>query len=141
MDGFPSGQRGQTVNLLSSTSVVRIHPHPFFICFLRGLSSAGRAPALQAGGHRFEPCRPHFTTNIAGWSSPVARWAHNPEVDGSNPSPAMKRAVRLVFSQVGRLAQMVEHLTFNQGVGSSSLLSLIKKRILCLGSSVGRAMD
>ena len=25
----------------------------------RGLSSAGRAPALQAGGHRFEPCRPH----------------------------------------------------------------------------------
>ena len=29
MDGFPSGQRGQTVNLLSMTSVVRIHPHPF----------------------------------------------------------------------------------------------------------------
>ena len=28
MDGFPSGQRGQTVNLLSVTSVVRIHPHP-----------------------------------------------------------------------------------------------------------------
>ena len=26
----------------------------------RGLSSAGRAPALQAGGHRFEPCRPQL---------------------------------------------------------------------------------
>ena len=26
--------------------------------------------------------------NIAGWSSSVARWAHNPEVVGSNPSPA-----------------------------------------------------
>ncbi len=25
---FQSGQMGQTVNLLSSTSVVRIHPHP-----------------------------------------------------------------------------------------------------------------
>ena len=25
---------------------------------------------------------------IAGWSSLVARWAHNPEVVGSNPSPA-----------------------------------------------------
>ena len=24
------------------------------------LSSAGRAPALQAGGHRFEPCSSHF---------------------------------------------------------------------------------
>ena len=29
LDGFPSGQRGQTVNLLSTTSVVRIHPHPY----------------------------------------------------------------------------------------------------------------
>ena len=26
----------------------------------RDLSSAGRASALQAGGHRFEPCRSHF---------------------------------------------------------------------------------
>ena len=24
----------------------------------------------------------------AGWSSPVARWAHNPKVAGSNPVPA-----------------------------------------------------
>ena len=28
MDGFPSGQREQTVNLPSQTSMVRIHPHP-----------------------------------------------------------------------------------------------------------------
>ena len=27
--------------------------------FAWGLSSAGRASALQAEGHRFEPCRPH----------------------------------------------------------------------------------
>ncbi len=27
---------------------------------------------------------------IAGWSSLVARWAHNPKVGGSNPSPATK---------------------------------------------------
>jgi hypothetical protein len=25
---------------------------------------------------------------FAGWSSPVARWAHNPKVAGSNPAPA-----------------------------------------------------
>ena len=25
---------------------------------------------------------------IAGWSSSVARWAHNPKVTGSNPVPA-----------------------------------------------------
>ena len=28
MDGFPSGQRGQTVNLLATPSVVRIHHRP-----------------------------------------------------------------------------------------------------------------
>ena len=31
LDGFPSGQRGQTVNLLQIASVVRIHLHPFVI--------------------------------------------------------------------------------------------------------------
>ena len=25
---------------------------------------------------------------VAGWSSLVARWAHNPKVVGSNPAPA-----------------------------------------------------
>ena len=30
MGGFPSGQRGQTVNLLQIASVVRIHHHPCF---------------------------------------------------------------------------------------------------------------
>ena len=29
MGGFPSGQRGQTVNLLAPPSVVRIHLHPY----------------------------------------------------------------------------------------------------------------
>ena len=28
---------------------------------------------------------------IAGWSSSVARWAHNPEVAGSNPVPATRQ--------------------------------------------------
>ena len=60
MDGFPSGQRGQTVNLLQLASVVRIHLHPF---------------------HRYK-------INYAGWSSLEARRAHNPEVIGSNPVPA-----------------------------------------------------
>ena len=30
MGEFPSGQRGQTVNLLQIASVVRIHLHPFY---------------------------------------------------------------------------------------------------------------
>src|SRR5262249_53069796 len=36
-----------------------------------------------------EGCR-KVCVGIAGWSSPVARWAHNPKVAGSNPAPATK---------------------------------------------------
>ena len=31
---------------------------------------------------------------IAGWSSPVARQAHNLKVVGSNPTPATKKKIR-----------------------------------------------
>ncbi len=35
------------------------------------------------------PCQPSYTARCdAGWSSQVARRAHNPEVAGSNPAPA-----------------------------------------------------
>ena len=33
--------------------------------FIWDLSSAGRASALQAEGHRFEPCRPHSKYNLS----------------------------------------------------------------------------
>src|SRR5437764_12220114 len=40
------------------------------------------------------PCNLLKQHNDAGWSSSVARWAHNPEVAGSNPVPATEeRAV------------------------------------------------
>ena len=45
MGGFPSGQRGQTVNLLQIASVVRIHLHPFkgvdFLPHYRGVEQSG----------------------------------------------------------------------------------------------------
>ena len=48
---------------------------------------------------------------IAGWSSLVARWAHNPKVAGSNPVPATKH--------FGDVAQLGEHLICIQGVAGS----------------------
>ena len=57
-------------------------------------SSVGRASAFQAEGRRFETGLSlqiqtfHFSFPVAGWSSQVARRAHNPKVEGSNPSPA-----------------------------------------------------
>ena len=67
LDGFPSGQRGQTVNLLTTSSKVRILLHPL---------------------HRVNYSIIKY--NDAGWSSLEARWAHNPKVIGSNPIPATK---------------------------------------------------
>ena len=83
MDEFPSGQRGQTVNLLATLSVVRIHPHPFYGV----LAQLGEHLPYKQGVTGSSPVGPIVI--IAGWSSPVARWAHNPEVAGPNPAPAI----------------------------------------------------
>ena len=44
-------------------------------------SSAGRAPALQAGGHRFEPCWSHY----ADVAQLVEQLICNQQVRGSSP--------------------------------------------------------
>ena len=68
-------------------------------------------------------------SNIAGWSSLVARWAHNPEVVGSNPSPATKwfRGVAVITS-----ACHAEDREFD---------SRRNRHFFWLHSSVGRAED
>ena len=48
MDGFPSGQRGQTVNLLRLASVVRIHLHPFGFVPVMSNHDAGVAELADA---------------------------------------------------------------------------------------------
>ena len=42
--------------------------------------------SLSISGHK-------IALTDAGWSSSVARWAHNPEVVGSNPAPATSNTV------------------------------------------------
>ena len=80
MGRFPSGQRGQTVNLLATPSKVRI-----LLCPLKKEETA-RGSSLEA------------------------RRAHNPEVAGSNPVPAIFYA---------QLAQLVEQRTENPRVSGS----------------------
>ncbi len=56
----------------------------------RGLSSAGRASALQAEGHRFEPYRPQiFAKNMARWLNWLERPVHTREVESSSLSLAI----------------------------------------------------
>ena len=72
-------------NLVSGTTISHLESES---------SSVGRASAFQAEGRRFEPglslqkSIPFIIPLVAGWSSQVARRAHNPKVEGSNPSPA-----------------------------------------------------
>ena len=50
-------------------------------------SSTRRGPIARFG-RRFDPAGVLGYDSFAGWSSLVARRAHNPEVVGSNPTPA-----------------------------------------------------
>ena len=94
---------------------------------------------------------------IAGQSSPVARWAHNPKVVGSNPSPATKYGLvvqwlpRLPVTQkiagsipvetaifCGSVAQSVEQGTENPCVGGSIPLGATIYR--CARSSIGQSV-
>ena len=52
-----------------------------------GLSSAGRASALQAEGHRFEPYRPHRFGWIPEWPKGADCKSVGTAFEGSNPSP------------------------------------------------------
>src|SRR6266576_2856715 len=105
--------------------------------------------AFTRSGVRFPvPARPEGIADHsdAGWSSLVARRAHNPEVVGSNPTPATTnaergmrnaelagpgsllrsnfRVPRLAF---GRLAQLVERHVDIVEVTSSSLVPPIAR--------------
>ena len=45
-------------------------------------------PFRRAPTSGWRSCRQMVRWALAGWSSQVARWAHNPKVAGSNPAPA-----------------------------------------------------
>ena len=67
-----------------------------------GLSSAGRASALQAEGHRFEPCRSHLKLiNSIIQYADVAQLAEllicNQQVIGSSPIIGFTLGIRIEF--------------------------------------------
>src|SRR5438309_11961150 len=70
----------------------------------RGNSSVGRAQPCQGWGRGFESRFPLWHSD-AGWSSLVARRAHNPEVVGSNPTPATWNVERGTWN-----AEQVSHI-------------------------------
>ncbi len=71
----------------------------------------------------------------AGWSSPVARWAHNPKVAGSNPAPATNLSgiwnLELQNCLIGGVAQLAEHRVCNAGVRGSNPLTSTNALPIC----------
>ncbi len=92
---------------------------------LRSLSSVGRAPALQAGGHWFEPSSDHHLRNIwfsymfkapcGGVAQLVRALACHARGRGFEP-----RHSRQQFNICAALAHLVEQLTCNQQVVGSN---------------------
>ena len=95
-------------------------------------SSAGRAPALQAGGHRFEPCCSHHNQGESlGINGPVVQLVRTPACHAGGrrfePVPG-----RHLFASV---AQSVEQRTENPRVDGS----IPSGSTICGFSSSGRA--
>ena len=83
----------------------------------------GRSCKRRRGSNPFSSA-----INIAGWSSSVARWAHNPKVVGSNPSPA---------TNLVSWCSWLTRLPVTQKIAGSSPV----ETAIWLHSSVGRARD
>ena len=62
-------------------------------CKSVGAAFAGSNPAPST--KEVSPTRSSGVSHAAGWSSLVARRAHNPKVVGSNPAPATKVAASI----------------------------------------------
>ena len=124
MDGFPSGQRGQTVNLLATPSKVRILLHPLAEWLDLILADVAQLAEQLICNQQVIGSSPiiGFKLNIAGWSSLEARRAHNPKVAGSNPAPA----TRTFYVLNAQIAPLVEQRTENPRVtGSIPVLGIL----------------
>ena len=147
------GRRTGLKILRDSTLVsVQVRPQaPFWRntqVWLKGpVLKTGRSCKRRRGSNPFSSANLIY---IAGWSSSVARWAHNPKVRGSNPLPATNGLVvqwltRLPVTQkiagsipvetaifFGSVAQSVEQGTENPCVDGSipfgATIKLLSKR-------------
>ncbi len=89
MDGFPSGQRGQTVNLLQLASMVRIHHHPLYknkscTVLTRG-GAVWKLVGLITRRSQVQILSPLFHQN-AQIAQLVEQRTENPRVAGSIPA-------------------------------------------------------
>ena len=63
-------------------------------------SSAGRASALQAEGHRFEPYRPHLNGWIPEWPKGTDCKSAATCFGGSNPPPPIAYLEKMCYNEI-----------------------------------------
>ena len=78
-------RRPVTAEVVGSNPIRVVCPQGYILIRIWDLSSAGRASALQAEGHRFEPYRPHFSTKCADVAQLAEQLICNQQVIGSSP--------------------------------------------------------
>ena len=74
--------------------------------FIWDLSSAGRASALQAEGHRFEPYWSHRYGWIPEWPKGADCKSVGNAFEGSNPSPSISQHGLCRCGSIGRAADL-----------------------------------
>ena len=82
-------------------------------CILWDHSSAGRASALQAEGHRFEPYRPHLNGWIPEWPKGTDCKSAATCFGGSNPPPSIgfRKKTHHILSRGGAVWKLVGLIT------------------------------
>ena len=104
------------------------------LCTSREFSSAGRASALQAEGHRFEPCNSH--QRYAGIAQLVEQLICNQQVVGSSPITSSKKGTSIACPII-----MGEFPSGQRGQTVNLLLSASVVRIHPLPPNLNRNFD
>src|SRR5580704_7273853 len=75
---------------------------------LSSLLRIGATSSLCRGARWIDDVAVIVYDRTAGWSSLVARWAHNPKVGGSNPPPATNLKLHIFSNSTGSLPELNE---------------------------------
>jgi hypothetical protein len=85
----------------------------------------GFAPAQSANARRWRSRANQRFALGAGWSSPVARQAHNLKAAGSNPAPATKKTIG---TQKISLTMLTRRPTYHNLKSESRDVQILKKK-------------